>query len=123
MLIWSSGSICTAARRVILFLHIQPLLFGGGVCGFTASRLPDVDQMAWQAARCKEHHVDPDVVAGAGEARAQHFGGRGDAAQPILVDRMVAVRRRSDEHTSELPSLMRISYADFCLTKTKITIM
>src|SRR3546814_1354876 len=26
---------------------------------------------------------------------------------------------RSDEHTSELQSLMRISYADFCLKKTK----
>src|SRR3546814_3514918 len=26
---------------------------------------------------------------------------------------------RSDEHTSELPSLMRISYAVFCLTKIK----
>src|SRR3546814_5376590 len=27
--------------------------------------------------------------------------------------------RRSEEHTSELQSLMRISYAVFCLTKTK----
>src|SRR3546814_7039545 len=26
---------------------------------------------------------------------------------------------RSEEHTSELKSLMRISYADFCLKKTK----
>src|SRR3546814_1203487 len=26
---------------------------------------------------------------------------------------------RSEEHTSELQSLMRISYADFCLTKHK----
>src|SRR3546814_1087469 len=26
---------------------------------------------------------------------------------------------RSDEHTSELQSLIRISYADFCLKKTK----
>src|SRR3546814_3773054 len=26
---------------------------------------------------------------------------------------------RSEEHTSELQSLMRISYADFCLTKKK----
>src|SRR3546814_3785678 len=26
---------------------------------------------------------------------------------------------RSEEHTSELPSLMRISYAVFCLKKTK----
>src|SRR3546814_5270957 len=28
--------------------------------------------------------------------------------------------RRSEEHTSELPSLMRISYAVFCLKKKKI---
>src|SRR3546814_7112114 len=28
---------------------------------------------------------------------------------------------RSEEHTSELPSLMRISYAVFCLKKQKIT--
>src|SRR3546814_4510893 len=28
---------------------------------------------------------------------------------------------RSEEHTSELQSLMRISYAGFCLTKRKIT--
>src|SRR3546814_3175566 len=30
--------------------------------------------------------------------------------------------RRSEEHTSELQSLMRISYAVFCLKKKKITI-
>src|SRR3546814_8689269 len=29
--------------------------------------------------------------------------------------------RRSDEHTSELQSLMRISYAVFCLKQKKIT--
>src|SRR3546814_7393637 len=29
------------------------------------------------------------------------------------------VRHRSEEHTSELQSLMRISYAVFCLTKNK----
>src|SRR3546814_6362577 len=31
------------------------------------------------------------------------------------------VTRRSEEHTSELQSLMRISYAVFCLKKTKST--
>src|SRR3546814_9609277 len=31
-------------------------------------------------------------------------------------------RRRSEEHTSELQSLMRISYAVFCLKKKKTTI-
>src|SRR3546814_7851474 len=31
--------------------------------------------------------------------------------------------KRSEEHTSELQSLMRISYAVFCLKKKKITIL
>src|SRR3546814_9035571 len=31
----------------------------------------------------------------------------------------VSLRRRSEEHTSELQSLMRISYAVFCLKKKK----
>src|SRR3546814_2003203 len=33
----------------------------------------------------------------------------------------VEFTRRSEEHTSELQSLMRISYAVFCLQKTKST--
>src|SRR3546814_3990943 len=32
-----------------------------------------------------------------------------------------ALYRRSEEHTSELQSLMRISYADFCLKKKRHT--
>src|SRR3546814_1910039 len=34
---------------------------------------------------------------------------------------VAAVRHRSEEHTSELQSLMRISYAVFCLKKKKKT--
>src|SRR3546814_2887453 len=34
--------------------------------------------------------------------------------------RVVALEQRSEEHTSELQSLMRISYAVFCLKKKKI---
>src|SRR3546814_13511388 len=34
-------------------------------------------------------------------------------------ERRVPGRRRSEEHTSELQSLMRISYAVFCLKKKK----
>src|SRR3546814_7538093 len=37
----------------------------------------------------------------------------------ILDDRHRVVGVRSEEHTSELQSLMRISYAVFCLKKTK----
>src|SRR3546814_3252253 len=40
-----------------------------------------------------------------------HGGGTG---------RCVAAFRRSEEHTSELQSLMRISYAVFCLKKKKV---
>src|SRR3546814_4690887 len=39
--------------------------------------------------------------------------GAGLASQPTMS-------RRSEEHTSELQSLMRISYAVFCLKKKKI---
>src|SRR3546814_8100742 len=42
---------------------------------------------------------------------AEQFGGRGDDA---------VVEMRSEEHTSELQSLMRISYAVFCLKNKKI---
>src|SRR3546814_5922825 len=35
--------------------------------------------------------------------------------------RDVAFGRRSEEHTSELQSLMRLSYAAFCLKKKRIT--
>src|SRR3546814_4403146 len=42
---------------------------------------------------------------------------RAQAIIPALADRL----GRSEEHTSELQSLMRISYAVFCLKKKKTT--
>src|SRR3546814_3325408 len=76
-------------------------------------------------------HVRADAVAAAavraaagGEAaplavhrllrRARGTGGGGAAGAGRPGD-----GRRSEEHTSELQSLMRISYAVFCLTKKK----
>src|SRR3546814_7896346 len=46
----------------------------------------------------------------------EQFRSRGD----LRLDRML-VQPRSEEHTSELQSLMRISYAVFCLKKKKET--
>src|SRR3546814_5162900 len=44
------------------------------------------------------------------------------AAHPRSAHRVVGrARGRSEEHTSELQSLMRISYAVFCLKKKKKT--
>src|SRR3546814_10273486 len=37
----------------------------------------------------------------------------------LQANTLAARRRRSEEHTSELQSLMRISYAVFCLKKKK----
>src|SRR3546814_3228449 len=41
-------------------------------------------------------------------------------ARPVVLERGVEVR--SEEHTSELQSLMRLSYAVFCLKKKKTTL-
>src|SRR3546814_10252624 len=47
-----------------------------------------------------------------------------DSGLPIVVHRvpLTSLKPRSEEHTSELQSLMRISYAVFCLKKKKINI-
>src|SRR3546814_8255284 len=51
------------------------------------------------------------------EARAGRYRSRPPSGLPRGRRRP----RRSEEHTSELQSLMRISYAVFCLTKKKKT--
>src|SRR3546814_6171064 len=48
---------------------------------------------------------------------------RGGASRGRGGRRPVPPTRRSEEHTSELQSLMRISYAVFCLKKKKIHYM
>src|SRR3546814_8425647 len=59
-----------------------------------------------------EHGVDVERAA-AVEDRA------GDQAAVVDGDRLHRLRPRSEEHTSELQSLMRISYAVFCLKQKK----
>src|SRR3546814_5863195 len=55
----------------------------------------------------------------------EHRNAFGDADDQLhlgvdrLEDRVGGERRRSEEHTSELQSLMRNSYAVFCLKKKK----
>src|SRR3546814_10184429 len=45
--------------------------------------------------------------------------GQPAAPQPVVVGQAGIAAGRSEEHTSELQSLMRISYAVFCLKKKK----
>src|SRR3546814_6502273 len=51
--------------------------------------------------------------------RARRYSGRSTHYRDHQRDRHEIDRSRSEEHTSELQSLMRISYAVFCLKKKK----
>src|SRR3546814_10033822 len=75
----------------------------------------------------------PGALAGRGVAGERDAGRRGvahiaehhrlhiDRGAPFGGDRIqAAIDLRSEEHTSELQSLMRISYAVFCLKKKNI---
>src|SRR3546814_10521552 len=61
----------------------------------------------------------------AGAAIGIHRRGVGEHRLDLGIDRRRGVlageQQRSEEHTSELQSLMRISYAVFCLKKKKIS--
>src|SRR3546814_5943233 len=80
------------------------------------------DDLALVLGQVVEHRLEPllELAAklGAGDQRAHVQRQRALAAQAfghLVVD------DRSEEHTSELQSLMRISYAVFCLKKNKHT--
>src|SRR3546814_1087154 len=67
--------------------------------GSEAVRVPELDDTT-------HHHLDGD--------RHQQ-----QAHQPFDRGQAAGTEQRSEEHTSELQSLMRISYAVFCLKKKK----
>src|SRR3546814_8560435 len=78
---------------------------GGHVAGvlFVARAVGD-DELALLGAEEAVRHIDGDALLA--------FGGQ-------AVDQQREVDVRSEEHTSELQSLMRLSYAVFCLKKQK----
>src|SRR3546814_7408190 len=59
------------------------------------------------------------VTPGLGQCRGADMIVHVDVAVGDEADRAVLAEGRSEEHTSELQSLMRISYAVFCLKKKK----
>src|SRR3546814_3198104 len=64
------------------------------------------------------HRLDLEVDEGMAGKLLQHMVKKTDAGRNFIFARAVEVER-SEEHTSELQSLMRISYAVFCLKKKK----
>src|SRR3546814_1982690 len=91
------------------------------------SRAPGTDPFV-EPLRLRAAAADPHATSwlSAGEARRPSgvLGGRSwrdgdDSAAASAASRCSAAKARSEEHTSELQSLMRISYAVFCLKKKK----
>src|SRR3546814_8216321 len=66
-------------------------------------------------------HPRADMAANAAKPASEAAMERAEAEAGELIGLPALERRRSEEHTSELQSLMRISYAVFCLKKKKQT--
>src|SRR3546814_1408547 len=86
--------------------------------GAAVGQVPEYVEMVTRW--CKQHSrmpvivkLTPNITSILGPARAAVRGGA-DAVSLINTINSIV---RSEEHTSELPSLMRISYAVFCLKK------
>src|SRR3546814_9227026 len=93
----------------------------GGLEGFGFLRGPfvcvAVDGGEHRGRLLSPHHADPRIGPGEEETRAI-----GAATHAVIARAEAAAdQHRSEEHTSELQSLMRISYAVFCLKKKKNT--
>src|SRR3546814_6286139 len=103
-------------RTDTLFPHTTLFRSVGGAAGLQPVR-PHQPAHQGLDGPCRPDHQ------GAGHVRASGAGGRGGEAPP--GDRPGTAgghrrTRRSEEHTSELQSLMRISYAVFCLKNNKL---
>src|SRR3546814_10532072 len=82
--------------------------------------LVETDWGAWEGRTLAELRADLGAGMAANEARGLDFRPPGGESPRDVQDRMrplLAELARSEEHTSELQTLMRISYADFCWKK------
>src|SRR3546814_10752451 len=75
----------------------------------------------WRSRPClvSSLHITPDDVMAMSDERSQRPSLASRAPRIGLAKASPTMAMRSEEHTSELQSLMRISYAVFCLKKKK----
>src|SRR3546814_1041785 len=84
-----------------------------------AHRLDAFDHLRHHALAVGAHQDGLGVLGAGGR---QHIGARAVAVVDLETKAGRAADHRSEEQTSELQSLMRISYAVLCLKKKKNTI-
>src|SRR3546814_5146045 len=95
---------------------ILPLAFGGD----TGRHMAATDAVRPLTQTPERPQIELTATLGRGDsfARLLERSGVGSSEAQALAARVSgAVPLRSEEHTSELQSLMRISYAVFCLKK------
>src|SRR3546814_7931603 len=102
-----------STRTDTLFPYTTLFRSRSRVGSFVAWTSPAVDLHSWKrAASSPLFHGSPDLSASL--ARLSRAG-----SGAMRSTGMLPAAERSEEHTSELQSLMRISYAVFCLKKKK----
>src|SRR3546814_9610783 len=82
----------------------------------SSGRVPVSFSTIWVAASAATRSISPIAFARAAPSVLSAASARAPSAALDCAS-------RSEEHTSELQSLMRISYAVFCLKKKKITLL
>src|SRR3546814_2895306 len=123
---WSSDVCSSDLRRTQLVAHVgeEPAL---GLVG-RLGRFGRADQRLEQRTQVERHRDQPrqqppaEPRVGLPVRRVEDDGQMRDdrkADRGVEEPRAIAQAVRSEEHTSELQSLMRISYAVFCLKKKK----
>src|SRR3546814_6395462 len=98
--------------------------FGRVLKGSPGPRRPEILEQPRRGQGIVEMQERADAQLLAGPAMRRNVAGGGIEAGGNRLDQRYAepfIGARSEEHTSELQSLMRISYAVFCLKKTKDT--
>src|SRR3546814_4618928 len=80
-----------------------------------ATRQEIIDRLKWDGEFFIEFHLADELTSPVPRLHVEVWGLLTSTAM-----QRVLLAIRSEEHTSELQSLMRISYAVFCLKKTQI---
>src|SRR3546814_8560763 len=111
---WSSY-VCSSdlAKRRVKHIYVANWFFGAYV--IAVGLLHVVNNLVMPASLWKSY----PVYSGAVDAMAPWWYGHNAVAFLLTVGYLAMMYYRSDEHTSELQSQMRISYAGFCLKKKK----
>src|SRR3546814_9912290 len=100
---------------------IGPVGFDRAQCIYDlADRHVAVDRAHPTPFERRRETIDMDRAQVADAGQLQSFVGKPGEEVTIDLDILLDDAGRSEEHTSELQSLMRISYAVFCLKKKKL---